>query len=183
MSNLPLKRGSWLITLALAGGGLLYLFCAFLPNARAIHALRDEIRSRQMFAAQTPALTKAVAVLQKQLDETRNYVAENRRRLPDGARFPELGSRMTKQADLAGAHTTHFEPQSPKELAGLRMVPVAFNAHGSYPQICRLIAGLETLPERIWVSEIKLEPAIESGKDTECIVKLIVFAANSENSD
>ncbi len=164
MSNLPVKRGSWLVTLALAGGGLLYLFCAFLPNARAIHALREEIRSRQMFAAKTPVLTVAVTALQKQLDETRNYVAENRRRLPDGARFPELGSRITKQADMAGAHTTHFEPQSPKELAGLRMVPVAFNAHGSYPEICRLLAGLEMLPERIWVSDIKLEPCLSLGR-------------------
>jgi len=183
MSNSPLKRGSWLVTLALAGGGLLYLVYAFLPNGRAIHALREEICSRQKFGAQTPVLTASLGALQKQLDETRSYVAENRRRLPDGARLPELGSRMTKQADLAGAHTTHFEPQPPKELAGLRMVPVAFNARGSYPEICRLLAGLEALPERIWVNELRFEPAQESGKDTECILKLIVFAGNSEKSD
>jgi Tfp pilus assembly protein PilO len=183
MSNSPLQRGSWLVTLALAGGGLLYLFCAFLPNTRAIHALREETRSRQMFAAQVPVLTATTAALQRQLERTKSYVAENRRRLPDGARLPELDSRMTKQVDLAGAHTTHFEPQPAKELAGLRMVPVAFNARGSYPEICRLLAGLETLPERIWVEEMRIEPAREFGKDAECSLKLIVFAANSENSD
>jgi len=183
MSNLPVKRGSWLVTLALAGGGLAYLFFSFLPIARTIHALHEEIRSRQMFAAQTPVLTATTAALRKQLEQTKSYVAENRRRLPDGARLPELGSRMTKQADLAGAHTTHFEPQTAKELADLRLLPVVFNAHGGYPEICRLLAGLESLPERIWVEEMRIEPVRENGKDAECSLKLTVFAANSENSD
>jgi Tfp pilus assembly protein PilO len=183
MSNSPLQRGSWLVTLALAGGGLMYLLCAFLPNARAIHALREEIHSRQSFAAQMPVLTATTAALQKQLDQTKSYVVENRRRLPDGARLPELGSRMTRQADLAGAHTTHFEPTAPKELVGLRMIPVAFNVRGSYAEICQLLAGLESLPERIWVDEMRIEPERESGKDAECNLKLTVFAANSEISD
>ena len=183
MPNLPVKRGSWLVTLALAGGGLAYLFFSFLPNARAIKALHEEIRSRQMFAAQSSLLSATTAALRKQLDQTRNYVAENRRQLPDGARLPELGSRMTKQADLAGAHTTHFEPQTAKELANLRLLPVAFNARGSYAEICRLLAGLETLPERIWVEEMRIEPGRENSKDAECSLKLTVFAANSENSD
>ena len=172
-----------MVTLALAGGGLAYLFFSFLPIARTIHALHEEIRSRQMFAAQTPVLTATTAALRKQLEQTKSYVAENRRRLPDGARLPELGSRMTKQADLAGAHTTHFEPQTAKELADLRLLPVVFNAHGGYPEICRLLAGLESLPERIWVEEMRIEPVRENGKDAECSLKLTVFAANSENSD
>jgi Tfp pilus assembly protein PilO len=183
MPNSQLKRGSWLVTLALAGGGLAYLFCSFLPNARAIHALREEIRSRHAYAAQMPALTAATAALKKQLDQTRSYASENRRELPDTARLPEVGSRMTRQADLAGAQTTHFEPQPPKDLASLRMVPVAFDARGSYAQICQMLAGLETLPERIWVEELRIEPARESGKDEECSLKLIVFTANSEISD
>jgi Tfp pilus assembly protein PilO len=183
MSNSRINRGSWLITSALAGGGLIYLFCAFLPSARAIHALREDIHSRQMFGAQTPLLTARLAALQKQLDQTRNYVAENRRRLPDGARLPELGSRMTKQADLSGARTTHFEPQAPKELAGLRMVPIALSAEGSYGAVCRLLAGLETLPERIWVDDMRIEPSRDSGKDVQFNLKLIVFAGNSEKSN
>lgn len=183
MPDSPLQRGSWLVTLALAGGGLAYLFFAFLPNAREIRALHGEIRSREAFAAQTPILVATTVALQKQLEQTKSFVAENRRELPGPARLPELGSRMTKQADLAGAHTTHFEPKAPKEFASLRMVPVAFNARGSFRQLCQMLAGLEGLPERIWVDEIRIEPARESGKDAECSLKLTVFAAESNSSD
>ncbi|HEX3997291.1 MAG TPA: type 4a pilus biogenesis protein PilO [Pirellulales bacterium] len=183
MADSPLKRGSWLVTLALAGGGLLYLFCAFMPNARSIHTLREEISSRQRFGAETPVLTAGVLMLKKQLDRTKAYVAENRRRLPSAAELPELGSRITREADLARTRTLRFEPQSPKDLAGLRMVPVAFDAQGSYGEIGKMLAGLESLPERIWVEEVKIEASRESAKDEQCVLKLTVFALNSENSD
>lgn len=183
MTTPPVRRGSWLVTLALAGGGLTYLFCSFLPNARAIHALRQETESRHRFGVQSPLLIAATARLQKQLLETNNYIAENRARLPDTGRLPELGSRLTRQADLAGARTTHFEPAGPKELAELRTVSVVFDSQGNFAQICGLLAGLESLPERIWVDDVRVESSQESGKDEQCNLKLTVFADNSDKSD
>lgn len=183
MSNLRIRRGSWLVTSALTGGGLLYLFCSFLPNAHAMHALRDEIRSRQQFSAQIPALTKSAMQLQKQLDETKQFVAENRQPLPDAARFSELGSRITHQAELAGVRTIHFAPKTPKDLSELKLVPVDFDSEGSFRQLCQMLAGVEALPERIWVEEMRLTGSEETGKSTQCVLKLTVFTANSEKSD
>jgi hypothetical protein len=53
---------------------------------------------------------------------------------------------------------------------------------GSYCDICKLIAGIEGLPENVWIEQLKFEKSQEAGKDMKCELKLEVFAVNSDKS-
>ena len=63
------------------------------------------------------------------------------------------------------------------------MLPVAFESEGSYQQICEMLAGVEAMPERIWVDEMRFTASQQDGQDERCALKLIVFTGNSEKSD
>jgi Tfp pilus assembly protein PilO len=183
MTNPRLRRGSWLVTSALAGGGLLYLFCSFLPNARAIHALHDEIRSRQQFGSQAPSVMATAIATQKQLDHSKAFIADSKHQLPGPTQMPELSGQIARQTDLAGARTTHFQPLPSKAMSGLQLVPMELNVDGTFDQVDRLLARIESLPERIWVDDIKITREREDGKDEQCAIKLSVFAENSDKSN
>jgi Tfp pilus assembly protein PilO len=178
-----LQRGSWLVTSALAGGGLLYLFCSFVPAGHAIRALRDEIRSRQRFGAQSPTLMSSALAIQKQLDRTKSFVADNERELPTAPQVPELSGEITRAADLAGVRTTHFQPLAPKQMAGLDLVPMELSVSGRFSQIAAFLGRLDSLKTRVWMDDVKIERAREDGKDEQCVLKFSIFALNSEKSD
>jgi Tfp pilus assembly protein PilO len=177
------RYGSWLVTISLAAAGILYLMFSFLPTARIVRELRDEIRLRQDFITQSDYLTASLAQAQRNLEAAKRYSTDWQQQLPSPATFPALLGRLTKQADLAGASTTHFEPQAPVEFDLLRQVPVVFEASGSYAEISRLLNGLEQMPERIWIDDMRLEAPRETGQKMQCNLKLTVFAVNSEKSD
>jgi Tfp pilus assembly protein PilO len=178
-----LRYDSWLVTSSLVGAGILYLVCSFLPASRAIKALRDEIREHKTYIADATSLTSMIAQSQAQRDRSLEYAAAWRQRIPTPATFSALLGRITRQADLSGAETTRIEPQSAIELASLRAVPILFSAKGNFGQISRLLAGLEHLPERIWLEDIRLEEMRESRQDIKADLRLVVFTGNSDISD
>jgi Tfp pilus assembly protein PilO len=177
------RYGSWTVTISLTAAGILYLLFSFLPTARAIKELRDEIRSDEIYITQASSLTVALAQTQTELERTREYTTHWRQRLPTHGTFSAFLGRITKQADVAGAGTTRIEPQPEVELDTLRVVPVVFAAKGSFVEISRLLAGLEGLPERIWLEDVRLAATREAGQKMKCELRLVVFAGNSEISD
>ncbi|HEV2972178.1 MAG TPA: type 4a pilus biogenesis protein PilO [Pirellulales bacterium] len=177
------RYGSWTVTISLAAATVLYLLVSFFPTARAIKSLRDEIRNDESYITHATSLTIALAQNQSELERTREYTTSSRQRLPTHGTFSALLGRITKQADVAGAGTTRIEPQPEVELDTLRVVPVVFAAKGSFVEICRLLAGLEGLPERMWLDDVRFEALRETGQKMKCEMRLVVFAGKSENSD
>jgi Tfp pilus assembly protein PilO len=182
-NNSQPRCGSWTVTISLAAAGVLYLLFSFLPTARSIKVLRDEIQGNENYIAQASTLSIALAECQTQLERTKEYTSNWRQRLPTRGTFPALLSRITKQADVAGASTTRIEPQATMDLDTLRVIPVVFSAKGRFIEISRLLAGLESLPERVWLEDVRLNSAREHGKKVTCELRLVVFAGNSEISD
>ena len=68
-------------------------------------------------------------------------------------------------------------------MSGLQLVPMELNVDGTFDQVDRLLARIESLPERIWVDDIKITREREDGKDEQCAIKLSVFAENSDKSN
>jgi len=176
-------HGSWLVTISLSAAGILYLVFSFLPTSRAIGALREEINGATNYIEQASSLTLSLSQTQTELERTREYTNGYRQRLPVRGSFSALLGRITKQADMAGASTTRIEPQTATELDTLRVIPIVFSAKGSFIELSRLLAGLESLPERVWLEDVRLTAAREAGQKMECELRLVVFAGSSDNSD
>jgi Tfp pilus assembly protein PilO len=172
-----------LVTVSLAAAGCLYLLVSFLPTSRAIRAIRVEIRDDEAYIEQAASLAKSIAQTEAELNRTREYSETFCQRLPTRSTFSSLLGRITKQADIAGASTTRIEPQTAADLDTLRLVPVVYKAKGSFADLSRLLAGLEGLPERIWLDDVRLTAKPEAGQKMECELKLVVFAGISESSD
>ena len=184
MANTSKPRyGSWLVTISLAIASVVYLMFSFLPTAREIKALDEQIHNDEMYAAGTAALTRSLAQTQAELDRTKAYLADWRRRLPTQGGVAALLARITRQADAAGAGMTRIEPQTPEVLDTLHVVPIVFGAKGTFAEIGRLLTGLESLPERVWLEDVKIDAGSQAGKDAKCTLRLAIFADNSEISD
>lgn len=182
-SSPAIRRGSWLVTLALGAAALVYLYCVFLPTSRKIRQMRDQIRTQDEFIGHATFLPAALADAQKQLEAANRYTAKWHEHLASPGHLGELLARLTKQADLAGASTTRFEPQKPRDRDYLSTVPIKFDARGSFSQVAALLGRLEQLPELIWVEELKIAPASEATKNVQIDLNLTVFAGNSEKSE
>ena len=165
-STPSIRRGSWLVTLALGAAALVYLYCVFLPTSRKIRQMRDQIRNQEEFVGHATFLPAALADAQKQLDAASRYTAQWHSHLASPGRLGELLARLTRQADLAGTSTTRFEfSQKPRDRDYLSTVPIKFGARGSFSQAAALLACLEQLPELIWVEELKIVPSSEATKN------------------
>ncbi len=178
-----IRRGSWLVTLALGAAALVYLYCVFLPTSRKIRQMRDQIRTQNEFIGHATFLPAALADTQKQLDAASRYTAHWHSHLASPGHLGDLLARLTKQADLAGTSTTRFEPQKSRDREYLSTMPIKFDARGSFSQAAALLARLEQLPELIWVEELKIAPASEATKNVQIDLSLTVFAGNSEKSE
>ena len=86
-------------------------------------------------------------------------------------------------AKAAGTTTSRFDPQRLVRHETICEIPLAIGCTGSFAQICGFLRGLEGLPATIWVEDLEIQQASETGKDVHCELNLVVFSSNSEDSD
>jgi Tfp pilus assembly protein PilO len=171
------------VTISLAAAGILYLVFSFFPTSRAISQLRGEIRSTERFIDQSASLAISLSQTETELKRTRDYTSGARQRFTRRAAVSALIGRISREADLAGATTTKIEPQAPSELETFSIVPVIYKANGGFADVCRLLVGLEGLPEPVWLEDVELTASRENGPKMQCDLTLAVFADHSESSD
>jgi Tfp pilus assembly protein PilO len=171
------------VTLSLAAAGILYLVFSFFPTSRAISQLRDEIRSTERFINQSASLAISLSQTDAELKRAKDYTSGAGQRLTKRAGLSALIGRISHEADLAGATTTKIEPQAASDLETFSVVPVIYKANGGFTDVCRLLVGLERLPEPVWLEDVQLTAARDSGQKMQCDLTLAVFADHSESSD
>jgi len=63
------------------------------------------------------------------------------------------------------------------------MVSVAAGFSGGFGPLCRFLDDLESLPQPLWIANLKMEGGSKSGKDVHCELTLAVFVDKSDESD
>lgn len=177
------SRGSWLITVPLAAAAFAFLALLFLPGQRRIEELRRELHDKQDFvlaAAQTGARIHA---LEAELAETREYVAARRIQTVDSAGVTALCGHIAHLAQTSGVSTARFAPGAAETIERLERAPLHMVCHGSFARIQAFLAELESLPQPIWVDDLKLQASGEAGEDVQCEVAMAVFIDDFGNSD
>lgn len=175
------KRGSWLVTIPVAALSALYLFAVFLPTKRSTLALKNDVKIKQQFVAQAASLVMAAHETEKEIAETREFIA---RRVAlaseqrNGAVFGAV-ARIAKEAQVT---TTHFDPQPDVDYGKFTRGRLEIGVRGTYAAIHAFLAGLEAMPASIWVEQIEIQRQSEDGEDLACEVRLDVFAWKSEKT-
>lgn len=160
-----------------------FLVVVFLPRMKAIARMRQEIRQKQDFVAQTEKLRPLVAQQKDSLASARNYLQTQRARLVPPDKLSQVYSSISKLSKEAGATTTRFQPGPAVLFDSFRKVPLELGVQGSTESIQQLLAEIEQLPFTIWLDELKCDRAGENGETRRCAIGLGIFVDNREISN
>ena len=172
------KHRSWIITSAIAAVSLGYTFLLFLPGQRSIDELRSKLRNRQEFISQAQGLNLAIQAAEEEAEHADEFSRAWESNAPDDEQLARLFARMTRLAREAGTTALRFEPQEVVPMHSLKRVPVRLGAQGTFQQIFGMLEGLESLPQTIWVKEMRLHATGENGGPLRCELNLEVFTVN-----
>lgn len=180
--NSKWHRGSWLVTLSVSAVSLGYLGFVFLPGNRGIADLRHELRNKQDFIAAAGQLAVQVHHAKAELIETQAYTAGWRGRGDTSAEMATVFGEIAQITQDAGVTTTRFAPGTAVEYECLTRLPLSLSCDGTFAHVRALLAGLERLPQRIWIRECKLEGDVRVSDLVHCQIDLAIFADKTEDS-
>lgn len=182
MSAQASNRSTWLFVLAVAAAAFAFLALVYFPTGKRIRAVKEDIRMKREFIAQTDELRPTIMQLERDVAEVERYAQEFQKQAPAPEQLANLFGQMTAQVRAAGATTLNVEPGAESALAMLRRAGVTLKIAGNFRQICQVIAALEQMPQPFWVEEVDIERG-KAGQAMQGGLKIEVFAANPGNSD
>ena len=178
-----LKNSQLVFILPLLGVVVAYVLLIFLPNYREINKQEELIQLRQAFIEKTEALEGQISDLQAACDRTRKFCNDWKTHAPTPEQIPKIHQKINHQVSLAGATVTGFDPHEPIASQNLERIPLTIQAAGTFPEVLSMLAGLESMPETIWLEDMKLRASGEDEEEMTSQVTLVVFAKKSEDSD
>jgi len=178
---MQLNRYSQIVTIGLGGLSVLYVLVVFLPAQTRIGELRQEITKKQDFIAQTTRLDEDIRQTDDELTRAETFVRAWQSRSPDPDRLAPLFGSISERLQRSGVKTRRLDPQPPQPMTALVRVPLAIEVHGSFPQLLRMLAALESLPAALWIEQLSVEP--HEGDAVRCELSLAVFASKAADSD
>lgn len=176
------KANGVLLLAALGAAAVAYVVLVFAPGHKAILTQRAQIATKRSLVLQAAGLAPAIEAARSDLSQAKACIAAWNAKAPKERELATLFGRINELVKEAGAVNTRFEPEPVRRRERLVEIPLSIGLLGSYTQIEGFLYALEMLPATIWVDSVK----IVSAKDAEPVlgeVRLVVFAANSENSD
>jgi Tfp pilus assembly protein PilO len=178
-----LHRGSWIVTLPVAGIAVLYVGFVWLPGRRTIAELQSQIELKQQFLAQSATVGNALAAAQQELHQAEDYSSGWEKIAPARKDLPALYGKINSLAKEAGAVTTRFDPQSLIAHGCIREIPLTLGCTGTFGQVFQLLRSIESLPTTIWVDCVRIEKVAETAQTVHCELSLVVFSNYPLDSD
>lgn len=182
-TEIKFRRGSWLVTIALAAIGIIHIVFVFFPGRNVITQLRTEIESRQLYISNADRISAALAAAQQELLEARSYIENWQRAAIIVHRLPVLYGNINTISNRAGTATTRFEPQMIVDLGLLRQIPIHMAFTGTFAQIHEFIRSMESLPQTIWIESLQFNKSGQIGGNILCEIDLVVFSDNPKISN
>jgi Tfp pilus assembly protein PilO len=178
-----LQRQSLIVICVVLAIAIGYPICAFFPQMRAISAVRQEIRQKQDFIAQTEKMRTVAQEQEKSFEAVHVYINERRAQLTPPRKLSSMYSTINTLAKESEAKPSKFEPQLPVDFESFRKVPLKCEFLGSTRAMQELIERLERIPAAIWIEGLALQAGREPGQPVKCALDLAIFVDNPEISD
>lgn len=178
-----LQRQSLIVICVVLAIAIGYPICAFFPQMRAISAVRQEIRQKQDFIAQTEKMRTVAQDQEKSFESVYAYIDERREQLTPPRQLSSVYSTINTLAKESDAKPSKFEPQPPLNFESFRKVALKCEFLGTTRAIQELIERLEQIPATIWVEGLALQAGREPAQPVKCTLDLAIFVDNPEISD
>lgn len=177
-----IDRGTW-IALGVAATALaVYVVFVLLPQQRQIAALQDDLRTKRDHVARLGNLGAILKATRAELEKTEAYNAAWTKQAPNAREFAKLFGEISALSSAAGTNTTRFDPEPIIPGNRVAKIPLKMGVHGTFEQVCQFLAGLEGLPETIWVEQLGLEEMPQEAGYIQAEISMEIFADNPDNS-
>jgi len=183
MSLLNRKSRSLVVTIMLAAGSVAYVFFVFLPGQKAIAKLRRELDAKQQFIVDADRLANAMQLADQDLKKAQQFVEGWRRTAPDERELAPILGRVTGAAEESGVGIERLDRRGVEQYEVIGQVPVVLECEGTFRQIFDLTRRLETMPQSVWITDLRMERQSKTSGNVVAEIALAVFADNSEDSD
>jgi Tfp pilus assembly protein PilO len=173
---------SWLVTGAVATLAVLYTLFIFLPAQRKATTLKlKKYELMQYVANRQKTNEKIEQALQRQTQVEQVSLAW-RQHAPDANEVGRMLSGLTLQARQAGVTLQRFDPQPQVPLQTISQQPIAVAIEGDFAQIFDFLHRLESMPHRVWISNLTLSSSSEDAQTLRAEMTLTIFVDLAENS-
>jgi len=177
-----LARGSWIVTLPLAGLGVAYVLMVYLPAERADEELQKQLTERHEYLDQAKSVTRALIEARQELGRIETYQAQWHRTAPRRRNVASLNGRIHMLAKQAGATITRFAPGDAIEHSHLVELPISIGCRGGFVEMFDFLRRMESLPMEVWVKQIRFDNSQRRGQDVPCEMRVVVFTDREEIS-
>lgn len=174
---------SWLVTGVVASLAVVYALFVFLPAQRKAATLKlKKYELMQYVANRLKTSEKIEQARQRQLQVEQVTLAW-RQHAPQVGDLGRMLSGITQQARQAGVTLQRFDPQPQVPLQFVSQQPIQVALEGDFAQVFDFLQRIETMPHRVWISNLTLSAAGEDGETLRAEMTLTIFADLAENSE
>jgi Tfp pilus assembly protein PilO len=174
---------SWLVTGAVATLAVLYTLFVFLPGQRKAAALKSKKYELMQYVANRTKIGEKIEQAQQRHQQMLRMTAAWQEHAPTVGELGRTLSAITQHARQAGVTLQRFDPQPQQSLKSIAQQPIAVSLEGNFGQIFDFLKRLESLPHRVWVSQLTISTSSEDGDTLRAEMTLTIFADLAENSE
>ena len=176
------KSRGWLVTLSAASVLLVYLVCVFIPGHKSTSLVRRQLAEKRQAVLTANLQAQSLPTLEGQLQRATEYVRDWRQASPAEPHAAELLGKFAALAQHSNVRVHRLSPEESVPMPALRQHSLTLEVEGDFLHLVDFLGRLESLPETLWVRQLKMKPSGENGKSVQCDLMLTVFADNREVS-
>jgi len=186
MTKPPVKQNrtlpSWLVTGVVATLAVLYTLFIFLPTQHKTSALKSKKYELMQYVANRSKTNEKIELARQRQAKIEQLSLVWRQHAPDASEVGRALSNITQQARQAGVTLQRFDPEPQVRLQTIAQQPIAVALEGNFAQAFDFLHRLESLPHRVWISNLTLSPAGEDAQTLRVEMTLTIFVDLDENS-
>ena len=173
---------SWLVTGIVATLAVLYTLFIFLPAQRKATALNSKKYELMQYVANRLKTNEKIEQARERQTQVEQVSASWQQHAPNANEVGRMLSGITLQARQAGVTLQRFDPQPQVPLQTISQQPISVALEGDFAQIFDFLHRLETMPHRVWISNLTLSTSTEDAQTLRAEMTLTIFVDLAENS-
>jgi Tfp pilus assembly protein PilO len=174
---------SWLVTGVIATLAVLYTLFVFLPGQRKAAVLRSRKYELMQYVSNQVKTTERIQHAKERHAEMVQTATAWHEHAPKTGELGRNLSAITMHARQAGVTLQRFDPQPQVSLKSVAQQPIAVALEGDFAQIFSFLHRLESMPHRVWISNLTLSAPAEDGETLRAEMTLTIFADLDENAE
>ncbi len=174
---------SWLVTGLVATLAVLYTLFIFLPTQRSAAILKSKKYELMQYVANRSKLGDKIEQARQRHALVKQSSVSWHQHAPKLGELGRVLSGITQQARQAGVRLQRFDPQPNVALQSVSQQAIAVALEGDFAQVFDFLHRLESLPHRVWITNLTLSAASEDAQTLRAEMTLTIFADLAENPD